>query len=199
MKRRILNIIIGILIFTAGATIGELLDWGFFELSKDISIIDALTLIATIGVAIYITKFLEKETQDKRVEKELYINKICELESSLKIIEDLIDSKDSSYNKINYRIHSCRIIKNSIFDNIINNFKGDKSGKIKSFENSITESMSSLKRLLTDTPSSNTSSQNISLKKGLINYSSNRLIEINIEINSIMENLFKLKVRINNL
>jgi hypothetical protein len=199
MKRRIINITLGVLIFSIGATIGKLLNWGYFELKKDISIIDALTLFTTIGAAIYITKILEKEVQEDRIEKELHISKISELELLLKIIEDLIEDKDSSFNKINYRIHSCRIIKIGIFASINENFKKNPSAKIAEFENNITVSLNSLKRLLTETPIIVNPYPQLSLVGGLANYSLNRILEINIEINSIRENLFKLKVRINNL
>ena len=54
---------------------GECIDYGYFVLSKEVSIIDAFSLFATIGCAIYIARILEKEVQDKRVEKDLYLKK----------------------------------------------------------------------------------------------------------------------------
>lgn len=199
MKRRITNTIIVILIFSIGATFGKLINWGYFELSKDISIIDALTLFITIGAAIYITKILEEEVQESRIEKDLFISKICELEANLKIIEDLIDEKDATFSKINSRIHSCRLVKNSIFESIDGNFKKDKSKSIEDFETKTTSILNSLKRLLTDTPINITRNSDITLINGLVNYSSNRIWQINIEINSLIEELFKLKVRLNHL
>jgi hypothetical protein len=199
MKRKIVNLTLVLIVFCIGLTFGKLLNWGYFELTKDISIIDALTLFTTIGVAIYITKILEKEVQESRIEKGLYISKISEFESKLKTIEDLISEKDPSYGKVNSRIHSCRLIKKSIFDSIYGNFKSDKTNTIKDFDRNITNCLSSLKRLLTDTPIITASNSDITLVSGIVNYSSNRIIEVNIEINSILEDLFKLKVRINNL
>lgn len=199
MKRRITNIIIVILTFSIGATFGKLINWGYFELSKDISVVDALTLFVTIGAAIYITKIVEEEVQESRIEKDLFISKICELEANLKIIEDLIEEKNGIFNKINSRFHKCRLVKKSIFESINGNFKKDTSKSIEDFERRTTIILNSLKRLLTDTPINITSSSDITLLNGLVNYSSNRILEINIEINSLLEELFKLKVRLNHL
>lgn len=199
MKKKIINAIIVILIFSVGATFGKLLNWGYFEISKELSIIDALTLFTTLGVAIYITRTLEKEVQDGRIEKELFISKISEIEIILDRIEDLVEDKDCSYNKINTRIHSCRKIKNGIFESIDDNFNKSVSAKLKAFEPSISLGLNSLKRLLTETPIAQTDTPEITLSNGLANYSLNRVLEINLEINTIKEKTFKLKVNINNL
>ena len=199
MKKKIINIIGYLVILSIGLTIGKLLNWGYFELSKEVSIVDALTLFVTIGVAIYIAKILEKEVQDVRIEKELYIAKITEIESMLKVFEILVEEKDSSYNKINNRINSCRMKKGSIFNTIKENLKQVKTKNFDKFEKEITDGINSLKRLLTETPAIAEKDPAILVKKDIVTYSSNRIIEINTEINSISENLFKIKVRINNL
>lgn len=199
MKRKIINTIIVILVFSLGVTIGKLLNWGYFELSKELSIVDALTLIATFGVAIFITKTLEKEVQDSRIEKELFIAKISEIEIILDRIEDLVETKDCPYKKVNNRIHSCRKIKNGIFACIEANFSKRISSKLKSFEPRISETLNSLKRLLTETPISETTTPEITLTDGLANYSLDRILEIDVEINNVKEDLFRLKVNLNNL
>jgi hypothetical protein len=199
MKTKIINIVWYIVIFSIGITIGKLFNWGYFELSKEVSIIDALTLFATIGVAIYVVKILEKEVQDVRIEKELYIAKIVEVESIVKDFEILVEEKGSSYNKINNRINSCRMKKGRIFNTIKENLKQIKNKDFDGFEKEITNGINSLKRLLTETPAVKESNPAISVKKDIVSYSPNRIIEINTEINSISDNLFKVKVRIFNL
>lgn len=74
-KNKIINIIIYIIIFSIGCCCGKLIDWGYFVLNKEISIIDAISLFLTIGCAIYISKVLEKEVQDVRIEKEMFISR----------------------------------------------------------------------------------------------------------------------------
>ena len=73
-KKRIINTIIYFLIFCVGCCFGELIDWGYFILSKEISIIDALSLFLSIGCAIYIARVLEKDVQDDRIEKDMFIS-----------------------------------------------------------------------------------------------------------------------------
>jgi hypothetical protein len=199
MKKKIISVIGGFVLFSIGMTLGKLLNWGYFELDKGISIIDALSLFVTIGVAIYVAKILEKEVQDVRIEKELCIAKITEIESMLKDFEILVEEKGSSYNKINNRINSCRMKKGNIFNAIKENLKQVKNIDFDSFEKEITDGINSLKRLLTETPAVKESNPAISVKKDIVTYSPNRIIEINTEINSISEVLFKIKVRINNL
>ena len=199
MKKKIISTIVYVLVLSIGITIGKLLNWGYFELSKEVSIIDALTLFVTIGVAIYVAKILEKEVQDVRIEKELYIAKITEIESILKDFEILVEEKDSSYNRINNRINSCRMKKGSIFNTIKEKFRQVKTKDFDRSEKEITDGINSLKRLLTETPAVKETNPAISVKKDIVTYSPNRIIEIYTEINFINENLFKMKVRINNL
>jgi hypothetical protein len=200
MRKRIINVIILILILCIGICIGKLLNWGYFELSKEIKIIEAISIFTTIGVAIYITRIIENEVQESRIEKNLFITKITELESLLKIIEDTIDEKDVSYRKINSRIHSFRLIKKSIFESINGNFKQVASEKIAGIEGRISYSTTLLKRLLTETPIDNKEKEpEITLVSGVVNYSISRILAINIETNSLRENLFMLKVRINHI
>lgn len=82
-KNKIINIIIYIIIFSIGCCCGKLIDWGYFVLNKEISIIDAISLFLTIGCAIYISKVLEKEVQDVRIEKEMFISQVGNTESPL--------------------------------------------------------------------------------------------------------------------
>ena len=199
MRKKIINTIILFIIFSTGITLGKLLNWGYFELSKEISIIDALTLFITIGLAIYVARILEKEIQDDRIEKELYIAKITELEEVLNSFETLIEEKDIIYSRINSRIHSCRIKKNSIFGSMKNNFKKIKTTDIDSFEKEISDKINSLKRLLTETSAVPSKTPDLSVKKGIAVFSTGRIIEICTEINAINENLFKMKVKINSL
>jgi hypothetical protein len=198
-KGTIIKYVIYLVVLSIGVIFGKLSNWGYFELVKEISIIEALTLFVTIGLAIYVAKIVEKEVQNDRIEKELYIAKITELEQLLNDFETLLEEKEIIYNKINNRIHSCRIKKNSIFGNIKGNLKQLRTNDIDLFEKEITNKINSLKRLLTETSAVPSTTPELSVKKGIANFSANRMIEIYTEINAINENLFKMKVRINNL
>src|ERR1035437_3968482 len=104
MKKKISNVILAILVLGIGVTLGKLTNWGYFEITKELKIIEALNLFFTVGVAIYIVKVLEKDVQNDRIEKDLYIAKVSEFESQLIIIENLIDENIISYSKVNTRI-----------------------------------------------------------------------------------------------
>jgi hypothetical protein len=99
MKWRIIEVVVAVLIFGLGATFGKLLNWGYFELSREISIIEAVTLFATLGLGLYITRVLEKKVQDVRLEKALYIAKVTEIETILRSIEVLFEEPVISYKK----------------------------------------------------------------------------------------------------
>lgn len=199
MKKKILNIVLGFMFFFIGIIVGKLLNWSYFELSKEISIIDAVSLFTTIGMAIYITKILEKKVQDIRIEKELYIAKIIELESLLSSFETLIEESSIDNKKITSRIHSCRIKKNSIFGNIKDNFKKINLNEFDVLDKDVSIKLNYLKRLLTETPAERTKNPELLIKNALATFSANRIIEINTEINSIKEFLFVLKLKINSL
>lgn len=200
MKKKVTSIIFQIIILSVGITIGKLFDWGYFELSKEISIIDALTLLSTLGVAIYITKTLEKEVNDNRIEKDLFLAKIGEIEQTLIKIEELIELENCQFSIVNNKIHSCRRIKTSVFKSVSDVFSKKVSKTISDIESLVTNDMNTLKRLLTETPLANSGIQaQIHLKNGIATYAQSRQLEIIIKINSIKENLFKLKVRINTI
>lgn len=96
-------------------------DIGTIELETKINVLDALSLVATIVVGIYIAKILEKEVQDKRIEKDLYISKINSVEYILNTIESLIESsKDTEiqYGRIVNMMHRCRIKKSDVFNTL---------------------------------------------------------------------------------
>lgn len=109
-KNKIINIIIYIIIFSIGCCCGKLIDWGYFVLNKEISIIDAISLFLTIGCAIYISKVLEKEVQDVRIEKEMFISQVENTESPLVELGNKLNSTTyteviSLYSKSNITRH----------------------------------------------------------------------------------------------
>lgn len=197
MKKKVINIIVLFTVFSIGFTTSKLTNWGYFTLNKDISIIDALSLFVTIGLAIYISKILEKEVQESRVEKDLFINKLCEIEIVLGNIEDYVESKDSSFSKVNSKVHLCRILKNSFFESLKDILSKSNKTIFAELENKVSININNLKRLLTETPIDKNNSSVVSLKNGIVNYSDDRVLDIKVEINSIKDSLFKTKVKIN--
>ncbi|MCL2219097.1 MAG: hypothetical protein FWC23_01415 [Chitinispirillia bacterium] len=199
MKKKLINIICCLVILSICIPIGILLTIGHFDLSMQISIIDALTLLATVIMAFYVTTVLEKEVQDVRIQKELYIAKITELEQLLGSFETLLEEATVPYQKVNRRICLCRLKKHSIFKAIKGNFKQIKPKEFEGFEKDITDNINILRKLFTETSVVSVPTPDISMKNNILTYSQNRIEEILTVINITNENFFKLKIRINNL
>lgn len=186
------NIIFYIGILCIGITIGKLLDWGYFELKKEVSIIEALTLFVTICIALYVTKILEKEVQETRVQKDLYISKLCEIDELLSAVEDLSENESPLYFKITNKIHICGVKHLSTIRLLKKEPIASKNlKKITSLEDEIRLSIRELRRISTTTDSENELSNNI------IKYSNNRILEIQTKSDLLKGSLLKLKILIN--
>ena len=94
-KRTIIEIVVGVLLFIGGFLVKSWIEVGF-KFNGEVNILDAITLIVTIILGIYIAKILEKEVQDKRIEKDMYLAKIGEIENFIQEIEKLINNLHGS-------------------------------------------------------------------------------------------------------
>lgn len=191
------KIIYSIIIFAIGTTLGKLFDWGYFELSKEIKIVDALTLFSTIGIGLYVANVLQREVQNDRVEKDLFLNKIGEIEGHLTTIENIVENNNAPYLKVNNQIQQCGIKKNQIDRNKQNLINKRQKSEVKIIDGSIKNKIRRFKRLLTETPITSITGQDIVIINGQVTYSSSRIVEIISLSNSIKEDLFRLKIIIN--
>lgn len=192
-KKRNINIVIYIIVFSIGCCFGKLVDWGYFVLTKEISIIDALSIFLTIGCAIYIARVLEKEVQDNRIEKDLFISQVEKIETPIVEIENNLSS--CTYTFIVNLYSRSNIARHKFFKRI----ETLKSGSFidKDIKDSLTKSFKQLKPLLTDTAPTYQDIPDIKIKSGRITYSPNRLVEIQEVLQNIQDDLFKLKIMIN--
>lgn len=96
VKKNVINITIAVFV---GIIVGFLLGsrWlqPLFSIDSTISFLDIISILATIGMGIYIVTTLEKEAQDHRVEKDLYISKVQEIEALLSEVEMCIDDREN--------------------------------------------------------------------------------------------------------
>lgn len=186
------NILISIVILFIGITLGKLLNWGYFELSKQISIIESLTLFITVGLAIYVAKILEKEVQDTRIQKDLYIQKFCEIDELLNNIELMVENEDPSYNKITNKIHICGVKKDSTVRLLMSSsIKGRNVEKINKLNTKVSKNIRDLRKLLTYTDADNV------ITNSKIKYSNSRILEIHTKSNNLRECILELKILIN--
>ena len=177
--------------FGIGVTIGRLVDWGYFELSKEVSIIDALNIFITIGLTLYIASVLEKRLKSEQFKSDLYVAKINEIECQIKQIEELLLDNNIEYQKINTRVHVIALAKNSLMQSIYSFQIGIEA--IKEIDASLKNKHKEFKMLLTDRPIDK-QDKSVVVKNNIVTYSSDRIAEIIAISYAIKEDFFRLKV-----
>lgn len=192
-------VITTILVFCIGVSLGKLLNWGYFIIDKNLSIIDALNFFATIGVAIYVAAIIEKNHRIQEKESDLHNSKILELESLISDILNVIDEEKIKYALIISRVHRIGIIKNFLYKEIDKNTRYKNDCEITEITSTITEDHIRLKRLLTETPIYASGNQEIKLSKGTVVYSEGRKEEILTSACTICQKYFQLRMLINRL
>lgn len=180
-----------------GITLGKLFNWGYFVLSHEISIIDALSIFITIGLAIYITNALEKQIQNRRVEKDLLLAKISETEQCIGIISDVIGTENINYSKLVYLLKNCNKSTNVIFKTI-DELKLKSVKKDSETETNLKKNIKDIRRLSTGTSIvASEVDAPIAVENGIIRFSPNRIIEIDSVLDDMKDNYFKLKFMVN--
>lgn len=176
-----------------GVVIGKLINWKYFEISKEISLVEFLNVFITIGLTLYIASILEKRLKQEQFKSDLYVAKICDIEHHLSQLEELVQNKDVPYQKINSHVHVIGIAKNSLMKSLSDVYK---KGEIDIINNTITAKHKELKSLLTDRPIDK-QDKSVIVKNNMITFSSGRISEIIALSYTIKEAYFKLKVLIN--
>jgi hypothetical protein len=179
-------------LFCIGITIGDCVDYGYFELNKSISVIDALTLFITIGLTWYIATILDKQSKNEQQQTALIVELINDISDLLRDIDILIQ-KESSYNEICLKIHCIGLVNKNLFDFL--NENKDKN-TISPFENSLKEKQKKLKDLLTGTPINKNDFTKMIMKNNVVKYTDVRTKEIVTELYSFRTELFKLKLNV---
>ena len=177
--------------FGIGVTIGRLVDWGYFELSKEVSVVDALNIFITIGLTLYIASVLEKRLKSEQFKSDLYVAKINEIECQIKQIEELLLDNSIEYQKINTRVHVIALAKNSLMQSLYGFQMGIEA--IKEIDSSLKTKHKEFKMLLTDRPIDK-QDKSVIVKNNIVTYSSDRIAEIIAISYSIKEDFFRLKV-----
>ena len=181
--------------FGIGFTISKLTNFGYFIIKKDISIIEALTFFVTIGLGIYIAKVLQKEIQDKRVEKDIIFRRFDEVNNMISNLSQLIQEKDINFLKIVSTISNT----NKTIQNIHKVLKAIKISVSKDLEYDIQINIANLRKLLTLTPpiEDERKEKPIVINNDIVIYSEKRKIEIETEIESFKNNLLYIQLNLN--
>ncbi len=201
-KRTIIEIFFSILILIIGWLIGSKWQICQFVLDLQINIVDAVTLLITIIMGFYIARILEKEVQDNRIEKDMYLTKISAIENLLESIENMFQNTNGI--NLDYKLmvnleHRIRTKRNSIFTHILEKSKGKIKRDIQGYEKSLKDEFKDLRNYLTQTNASDGEPKDISIENNIAKYSTDRTSLILTSLNSIENKLLELKVLINKM
>lgn len=175
---------------------------GSCNIDTTINVLDAISLAATISVGIYIAKILQKEVQDKRIEKDMYLGLILSVERILNDLETLIENSEEStlyYQRVVSIIHRCRIKKTDIFEALDSLDNKLLKSQVNDLDQRLKGELKTLKTALTETSVKSSPTPSVKLKNNIIHYSEDRIIEIITSINVVESIFFELKVIVNNL
>lgn len=193
MKKKESSLALAILLFFVGVVAGKLMDFPIFKLDKSISIIDALSLIATVFVAIYVARKIESDLLRSQNECSFYVAEIENIEKRVNRLNDYINTDQIIYyQSIVGSVHQVRLKKNSLF-----RYLAKHSAELDERNNPvmqrITSVQKSLKSLLTDT-----SRSGVDATEGIVHYSKEVMSDISSTICILQDLLFELKLEVNN-
>lgn len=201
-KRTGIEITSAILILVIGLLIGSKWRSCQFVLDLQINIVDVVSLLVTVAMGLYIAMILEKEVQDNRIEKDMYLSKISVIENLLETIESMFQNKngiDLEYKLIVNLEHRIRTKKNSIFKHIVERAKRKIKNEIQSYEKQLKNEFKVLRNYLTQTNASEEGTKEITIENDIAKYSQKRTSLILKSLNSIENKLLEVKVLINKM
>lgn len=201
-KRTIVEIILGIIILAIGWLIGN--KWQILECKLDLSfnIVDVITLVVTIAMGTYIAWILEKEVQDRRIEKDMYLSKIDAIDEILNDLEELFQSNNGTgidYKRIVSIEHRIKTKRDSIFKHLLKNSYGKIKDGLKEYDKQLKNDFKDLRNYLTMTDAGNSRTKSIVITKNQAKYSEERTSIILTSINAIDNKLLEVKVLINKM
>ena len=201
-KRTITEIIVGIIILIIGWAIGNKWQIATFNVDLQINIVDALTLVVTIVMGIYIAWIIEKEVQDKRIEKDMYLSKVCALEEIRDEIENLFQSNNGEqidFKKIVSLDHRIRTKRKSIFKHLLDCSHGKIKKELENYDKNLKNDLKDLRNLLTQTSVGEVVIKDIEISNNIANYSSERTSLILKILDEIDNKFLEVKVLVNKI
>lgn len=112
MKKNI-NILWLILIIPISIFIGYISNsYYFFDISKDVNLIELANLILSFFIAIYFSFYIQKQMEKDKIEKDFIINKMLPLLKECEFLKNSIENNNLNRTKIN---DSLKEISNTIY------------------------------------------------------------------------------------
>ena len=201
-KRVIIEFIIGIILFGIGWIIGNQWQLTEFCLDLQVNIVDVISLFATVAVGIYIAWILEKEVQDRRIEKDMYLSKIEAIEAITEDIENIFQTNSTAgvdYKKMVNLEHRIKTKRDSIFKHLKENSHGKIKKELTNCDNWLKDKFKELRNSLTQTNADETKPKDIEIVDNNAKYSEGRTTEILTSLNNISNKLLEVKVLMHNM
>jgi hypothetical protein len=194
----VVKIVFYICLILLGIWIGKVTDFPHFEISKSIDLINVLSILVTVLLAILITVYFDKRKSDNRIEKDLILRRVDNIyEITNELQREAISGEipyteaASSIKRINT---SMQLIYKTV-DKCEFSIKDD-------IKTSIRNAISDLRDILTDTPKLTEaqiekSDLPIEVKNGIIKFNRQRISQIEVKFDSLKDKLLELEIRIN--
>lgn len=169
-----------------------------FYFSKEMTVqfdpVNLATLIATIFLAIFVARKLNKITEQERVQKNLMIEDLKNFKKDLfKEVKNILNIDPILFQEVVSQIKILRMRFNSI-GKLINKFKFVESTTI---TDEIDSKIRDVRDLLTDTPATSAGSQ-ITVNNGEISIGAERREQVETVLNEFSSLMFELTVMVNN-
>jgi len=199
LQINILKVVFCFCLILIGILTGKFVYFPYFEISKNIDLVNVTSIVVTVFLAVLISVFFDKQKSDNRIEKDLILRRV---ENVYEITNEL--QKESISGEILHAeaIFSAKRIytsMQSIYKTVDKCQFSIKDDIKTSIQNTIVE----LKDILTYTPLKVTEDQieksdlPIEIKEGIVKYSRQRINRIEAKFDVLKDFLFELEIRIN--
>lgn len=192
--------LIGVSIFSIvlGFLLAKVIAVPFFKFSEKVDLGNILSMIVTGFIALFVVTFFEKRNSTDRVTKDLIIKKIDQIIEILNLFQSDIDAGQIQLIKANSSIKRVNLTLKNIYE-ICENIKCNIGDKEKS---EIREEIDEIRTLSTDSPRKHpqqtpNSNSEIAIENGEVLFNYDRRSIINLSIDKLKNNLFKLQIEIN--
>lgn len=177
------NLIFYILVFVLGYNVDKIFPYSYFVISKEVNIVDVFSIFTTVFLALYISRIIEMQKDQKKYEKEIVFNKINELCRVISCLKELIHKNNVDLGTLNYHIKMSFTLTKFI-NQILQNYNIYNSP---AYMESVLNEIRKVRGILTTTPI-DSKSVDINISSNIVTYSS-AIINSSFQKLSNIENL----------
>lgn len=200
--RTVVKLLLAIVIFVLGWTLGQLLEnISPFSLDWSINLSDILSILVEIGLAIVLALLIEKGMQNQRVEKDFFINELNDVQRSLAELEKTsFRLVPMSFNQTVFQIEKPRKDLTKLWSTMKERNTPFHDKYNKDFD-MLLKNLKTLNSQLSDSNffKGENGYKPVTITRGLIHLNGTVLEEIDKTFSSIKDQIFKMKIAINDM